>query len=131
MTGRLNIVFSPTPRALSASPGPIRWRILANGSVERLAPGSASWEPIAIDPPAFITGGNAPTSTVCWLVGRDGLVLRSTDGLRFMRLNVPDRADLTAVRASDATHATVTTVNGRVFTTLDGGLYWQLGGAGL
>jgi photosystem II stability/assembly factor-like uncharacterized protein len=104
---------------------PVRWRILASGNVERSTSDGTSWERIAIDPPAFITAGDAPTSMICWLVGRGGVVLRTTDSLHFDRLNVPDSANLVSVRALDATHATVTTVNGRVLTTVDGGLSWQ------
>jgi hypothetical protein len=107
------------------TPTTVHWRILANGGVERSTSGGAYWEPVAIDPPAFITAGNAPASRVCWLVGRDGVVLRSADGVHFDRLTAPDPSNLTFVRAVDATHATVTTVSGRTFTTVDGGLSWQ------
>jgi hypothetical protein len=123
--GRGAGVAESSPRALSASAGPVRWRILANGTIERSTSTGTSWEPIAIDPPVFVTGGDAPASTVCWLVGRGGVVLRSIDGLHFERLNIPDPFNLRSVRAVDAMHATVTTVDGRTFTTADGGLSWQ------
>jgi hypothetical protein len=112
-------------RGPAAPSVPVRWRILPSGGVERAPGGSAVWERIAIDPPAFIYAGDAPTSRVCWLVGRDGVVLRTTDAQRFDRLNVPDSANLVSVRALDAERATVTTIDGRTFSTIDGGLSWQ------
>jgi len=112
-------------RGAAAPSVPMRWRILPSGSVERSPRGSTTWERVTIDPPAFIYAGEAPTSRVCWLVGRDGVVLRTTDAQHFERLNVPDAANLVSVRALDADRATVTTIDGRTFSTIDGGRSWQ------
>jgi hypothetical protein len=117
--------ISSASAAAQPSAGPVRWRIHASGRVERSVSGGASWEAIPIEPPTFITAGDAPGPSICWLVGRGGVVLRSVDGLHFERLSVPDPADLASVRASDAAHADVTTVDGRVLTTADGGLSWR------
>jgi photosystem II stability/assembly factor-like uncharacterized protein len=73
---------------------------------------------------AVITAGAAPTPTTCWLVGRGGTVLLTTDGKTFARTSPPDPTDLSAVRATDARSATVTTVDGREFATTDGGRTW-------
>jgi hypothetical protein len=40
------------------------------------------------------------------------------------RVGFPEPIDLTAVRATDARTATVTTVDGRSFATTDGGGTW-------
>jgi photosystem II stability/assembly factor-like uncharacterized protein len=61
---------------------------------------------------------------VCWLVGRAGTVLLSTDGATWQLRPFPEGADLVAVRATDANNASVTTVDGRRFSTADGGLTW-------
>lgn len=103
---------------------PVRYRILATGIVERSETGGASWERIVIEPPAFLTAGVAPSSTVCWLIGRGGVILLSTDGVRFTRVRFPDTSDLTSIRAADARTATVTTTDGRTFATADGGTTW-------
>ena len=108
----------------SAISSPVRYRILATGIVERSETGGASWERIVIDPPAFMTGGVAPSSTVCWLIGRGGVILLATDGVRFTRVRFPDTSDLTSIRAADARTATVTTSDGRTFATADGGTTW-------
>jgi hypothetical protein len=102
-----------------------RWRILPSGSVERSLTGGTSWEQVAAYAPGDVTGGMAPSATVCWLIGRDGVVLRSVDGLRFERVSFPDTADLASIRATDALRATVTTIDGRVFNTTDGGATWR------
>jgi photosystem II stability/assembly factor-like uncharacterized protein len=67
----------------------------------------------------------APSVSVCWLIGRGGVILRSVDGLRFVRVSFPEATDLAAIRATDARQATVTTADGRVFTTTDGGVSWR------
>ena len=74
----------------------------------------------------MITGGSAPSSDVCWLVGNAGVVLLTTDALAFRRLPFPEQVDLILVIAKDARVAAVTTVDGRVFETVDAGLTWRL-----
>ncbi len=67
----MGVGASPAPMA-GPSAGPVRWRILASGGVERSTTGGAAWEMVAIDSPAFITAGDAPGPAICWLVGRGG-----------------------------------------------------------
>jgi photosystem II stability/assembly factor-like uncharacterized protein len=62
---------------------------------------------------------------VCWLVGRAGLVLLTTDGVRFERVKFPETSDLSAIRATNARQASITTADGRVFVTADGGATWK------
>jgi photosystem II stability/assembly factor-like uncharacterized protein len=52
-------------------------------------------------------------------------VLLTTDGRQWRRLTFPVAADLTAVQATDARSATVTSVDGRRFRTADGGATWE------
>jgi photosystem II stability/assembly factor-like uncharacterized protein len=61
---------------------------------------------------------------VCWLVGARGLVLLTTDAVRWRRMAFPESVDLVAVQATDASHATVTAADGRRFSTSDGGATW-------
>jgi hypothetical protein len=107
----------------SASP-PVRWRILGSGAVERSADGGSTWSAVTIDPPAQITAGVAPSRNVCWLVGKAGVVLRSTDAQRFERVTFPVDADLASIRAASG-QLTVTTTDGRTFTTTDDGKTWK------
>jgi photosystem II stability/assembly factor-like uncharacterized protein len=52
-------------------------------------------------------------------------VLLSTDGRSWRRVAFPEMADLAAVQAADAQTANVTTADGRMFRTTDGGLTWN------
>jgi hypothetical protein len=116
----------PAPRgedgSLSAA---VRWRIYGDGTVAKLVAGNANWQPVAIDPPAHITSGSAPSGPVTWLVGRAGAVFRSIDGATFTRVASPVTVDLVAVAARSATEATVTATDGRTFATTDGGQTWR------
>jgi hypothetical protein len=109
--------------AAAATP-PTRWRILPSGSVERSLTGGASWEQIAIYAPGAITAGASPSASVCWLIGRGGIVLLAIDG-HVDRVSFPATTDLASVRATDARQATVTTADGRIFSTTDGGASWR------
>jgi len=109
-------VVSPTPL--------VRWRIGARGLLQYSASGGAAWEELSIDLVADLVAGASPSPSVCWVVGRAGTVLRTIDGRRFNRVPFPANVDLTAVRATDARTAVVTTADGRTFSTADGGSTW-------
>jgi hypothetical protein len=106
---------------------PVRWRILSTGLVERSVDNGATWSTIVLnlEPTARVTSGAAPSPAVCWLVGRAGLVLLTTDGVRFERVRVPDTTDLSSIRATNARQASITTADGRVLVTADGGATWK------
>ena len=106
------------------SPDPaIRWRI-AGAVLEHSANGGSSWDVVPTGIATALTAGAAPSPSVCWVVGRAGVVLLSTDGRSFSRVAFPEMTDLSAVRATDARSASVTTMDGRTFSTSDGGVAW-------
>jgi photosystem II stability/assembly factor-like uncharacterized protein len=122
---RLRAPFRPGLLEI-ASPDPsVRWRIAPGGSVERTTNGGTTWEAVPTGVGADLTAGASPSATVCWLVGRAGMVLLSTDGRTWRQLPFPEMVDLAAVQAADARTATVTTAAGRMFRTTDGGLTWN------
>jgi photosystem II stability/assembly factor-like uncharacterized protein len=99
------------------------WRI--SGTVLEHSPdGGPTWGVVATGVTSPLTAVSAPSSTVCWVVGRSGVVLRTTDGQMFSRVSFPEITDLSAVQAADGESATVTTSDGRTFTTGDGGATW-------
>jgi hypothetical protein len=122
------------------SPQPdYRWRIVPPSGIQRSTDGGVTWTTVDPVPPRSaearlaldslvssmaLTTGSSPSRDVCWIVGRAGIVLLTTDGATWQRRPIPEAADLTAVRAVDAKSATVTTVDGRQFVTTDGGLTW-------
>lgn len=113
------------PLLVQASDGSTRWRIVEPGSVQRSNDAGASWETQSTGVTAIISSGAAPSASVCWLVGKAGIVLLSADGRSWRRVSFPESVDLTSVVATDASIATVTTASGRKFTTLDGGKSWR------
>ncbi len=116
------------------SPDPTyRWRMVPPARVQRSIDGGTTWA--VVDPlpasirgrdgtPGVLTAGYAPAPDVCWIVGRAGLVLLSTDGVTWQRRAFPEAIDLVAVRAASATNALVTTADGRQFVSTDGGATW-------
>ena len=119
------------------SPDPaMRWRIgrvaqeqvqgfaRAATVVERSIDSGSTWTPISTGVTTEISAGAAPSASVCWLVGRGGVVLLTTNGTAWQRLTFPEATDLSAVHATDGRTATVTTTDGREFSTTDGGRTW-------
>ena len=125
----------PTFRAADAagveivSPDPaVRWRI-AGSTIERSTNGGSTWQEVATGFTGQLTAGAAPSPSVCWLVGRGGFMLLATvttSGVSWRRVAFPEPTDLSAVRATDARTVSVTSVDGRTFSTTDGGATWVL-----
>lgn len=116
-TGALSQIASPSPE--------VRWRIVAGDGVERSTDSGVTWQAQATGVTGRLTAGAAPSSTVCWLVGAEGVVLLSTDGRTWQRVAFPEAIDLVAILATDGSNATVTAADGRVFSTTDGGKTWK------
>jgi photosystem II stability/assembly factor-like uncharacterized protein len=112
-----------TPVILSPNPTS-QWRILTNGGVQHSTDGGSTWEMQSTGVTAMLTAGTSPAPSICWLVGREGTVLLSTDGRSWRRLAFPEATDLASILATDDKSATVTASDGRVFRTTDGGQTW-------
>jgi photosystem II stability/assembly factor-like uncharacterized protein len=59
-------------------------------------------------------------------VGRGGVILMTSDGKKWRRIQSPAVVDFVDVTASDASFATVTAEDGRKFSTQDSGKTWQM-----
>ena len=108
------------------SPDPaIRWRI-AGTVLQHSTNGGTTWDAVQTGVAAELTMGTAPATTVCWLVGRGGVVLLTTDGRTWRRVPFPEMTDLSVVRTVDAGGrvASVSTADGRTFVTTDAGASW-------
>ena len=102
----------------------VRWRI-REGAIDKTTDGGKSWTPVTTGVVGTFTAGAAPSPSVCWLVGQKGLVMLTTDGVTWRRLTTfPEATDLSAVHATDARSAVVTTTDGREYTTVNGGATW-------
>jgi photosystem II stability/assembly factor-like uncharacterized protein len=72
-----------------------------------------------------LLSGSAPSDKVCWIVGRGGTLLRTTDGgAHWQKIRPPSQEDLRDVFAVDARQATVSAGNAK-FQTTDGGITWK------
>jgi photosystem II stability/assembly factor-like uncharacterized protein len=103
----------------------VRWRVAA-GVVQRSIDAGRSWQAQSTGSTAVLLAGSAPARDVCWMVGRSGAILLTTDGQTWRRIAGPVDTDLTAVTAADASTASVTTAAGRTYRTRDSGRTWIL-----
>jgi hypothetical protein len=116
--------FTSAVEIVSPEPA-FRWRLSAPDTIQRSTDGGATWQPQAAPAGIVLTAGSSPARDVCWIVGRAGTVVLSTDGTAWKARPFPEAVNLAAVRAIDAKNATVTTSDGRQFSTADGGATWS------
>jgi hypothetical protein len=101
-----------------------RWRVVSTG-VEYSVDRGVSWVPVRAVGTEELTGGIAPAGSICWLIGKAGVVLVSVDGMTFAKVDLPARVDVLSITAKDARSATVTVADGRTFHTDDSGRNWR------
>lgn len=111
------MILTPDPAIL--------WRFAGSGFVERSTDGGATWQGEQPSEGGQVLAGSAPSANVCWLVGRDGLILLTKDARSWKKIAPPEETDFIAVSAENAPNATVTTADGRKFATRNGGKKWK------
>lgn len=110
---------------ISAPGGRVQWRAGARGMIERSTDAGRNWTPQSSGVSADLLAGSAPAEQVCWVVGRQGTILLTTDGRNWARIAAPAVADFSGIAASDAGRATVWgAAGGQRYTTEDGGRHW-------
>jgi len=73
-----------------------------------------------------LLAGSAPSRAVCWIVGRDGTVIRTSDGGdHWMPTTPPTGSNLVSVIARNSSSATVITADSHRYSTVDGGRTWH------
>ena len=91
--------------------------------------GSTVQPPLIEERDAFF-GATLPTADVAWMVGSDGKILRSEDGLAtWTRQDAATQEHLQHVAAWSADRAVAVGNNGVALYTQDGGASWHLGDA--
>jgi hypothetical protein len=127
----------PSDRAAeagSASPGqataaaPPDFRVLVRvgpgGAISRSTDTGRTWVAQASGVEADLLGAGCVSAEVCWVVGRGGTVLRTTDGATWQRVTSPSGNDLLQVAPVDALRAEVRDAE-RGYVTRDGGRSWH------
>jgi hypothetical protein len=104
----------------------VAYRIADGGFIEQTEDGGATWQGQLLNPAADITAGSAPAPSICWLVGRAGVIFLTEDGKNWRKLTSPSPSDLVAVVAKSATSATVTVTEEEKWSTDDAGKTWHL-----
>ena len=123
---RAELATEPAAGILVASSNPsVLWRLGASGRIERSSDAGGTWRVQTTDVGVDLLAGSAASELVCWVVGRAGTVLRTTDGERWEQRPTPTDADLVGVEARDARSASVTAADGRRYLTTDGGRTWR------
>lgn len=123
----------PYSALLKTPSGSTVWRAGKGGTIERSMDAGKTWSPQASPSQEDWLAGAAASDTVCWLVGRNGAIARTTDGTRWVRVVPPAQSapagaksqDFISVMANDAQSATITARDGRRFATPNGGKTWQ------
>jgi len=116
-TSARTLVHTPDPQIL--------WRFSSGRFVERSSDAGTTWRVQWTSPNAHLVAGAAPTADTCWLVGRDAMILVTTDGRKWKTIAPPAETDFVDVTATDASSATITSTDGRKFTTSDSGMHWS------
>jgi hypothetical protein len=113
-------------KIILAPNGTVRWRLLPRGRVERSVDG-ITWKLQKSGVKVELLAGSAPNEAVCWIVGRRGTIVRTTDGGKHWRKVLsPIGGDVAAVQAVDALIATISDADkSATFVTHDGGATWE------
>ena len=119
---------------IQAPSGNVLWRAGKGGRIQRSQDAGRTWILQAGAPQQDWLAGAATSDTVCWLVGRNGAIARTTDGEHWVQIASPAVAsgasgqfpDWTGVTASSALTATITSSGNQRYTTDNGGQTWRL-----
>lgn len=128
--------FSPSLRKgtfenakiIIAPQGKVRWRLPSEGRIERSSDGGITWLPQHSGVNVELLTGSAPSKVVCWIVGRGGTILKTTDGGgHWSQVAWPNAGEISGIQATDAMHAIVYEGTAAIparFATNDGGVTW-------
>ena len=113
------------PVIIDPPTGSVRWRVGAGGAIAHSRNAGRTWEAQTSNVQADLLAGSAPSEIVCWVVGREGTILRTTDGEHWEKISSPAPADWISVQAKDALRASVFAAGHKRYDTEDGGRTWR------
>lgn len=116
----------PSGGVIVFAPEPFAWRVWPGGKIEFSIDSGHTWDKQNSGVTEDLTAGSAPSHKVCWVVGKAGTILLTTDrGKHWKKLASPTADNLEGVNAEDAKRASVwTTSHKHSFATNDGGATW-------
>ena len=123
---RAGIIEGAFPALIATPDSSIVWRILNGRDIQRSQDSGTTWTTQTTVPDVQLSSGACPTTTVCWVVGSGGSVLRTNDGQSWQRIPFIETTDLVIVTASNPDTVVVTAKDGRRFSTRDAGKSWAL-----
>ena len=123
---RAGIIEGAFPALIATPDSSIIWRILKGRDIQRSQDSGTTWTTQTTVPDVQLSSGACPTTTVCWVVGSGGSVLRTTDSQSWQRIPFIETTDLVVVTASNPDTVVVTAKDGRRFSTRDAGKSWTL-----
>ena len=121
---------SPMDASLTRLP-PLQWTLSPEGDVQRSGDSGKTWQPISVAPGISFRALSAVGVNI-WVGGKAGALYHSADsGQTWVEIEPPTRnrkldQDIVRVDFPDALNGTVSTANGAVWKTSDGGKSWQI-----
>jgi hypothetical protein len=103
---------------------PMNWSLSPNGDMQRSLDSGRTWQslPIAGSPFRAITS----VGTDIWVGGNAGALYHSADsGQTWTKVNPVSADDITHIEFSDPLNGQLSTANGQVWSTSDGGRTWH------
>jgi len=102
------------------------WRVWPSGKIEFSFNSGHTWVLQKSGVTTDLIAGSAPSEKVCWVVGKSGTVLLTTDrGKHWKPLTSPIKEDVAGVFAQDAKRASIWTASHeQSLQTNDGGATW-------
>jgi hypothetical protein len=108
VTGDLPIISARQLATFAAPGGTVTWRIGARGSIERSTDRGQTWEKQISGVFGDLTAGLAISNDVAWIVGRAGIILRTSDGVHWQRVSLPPAIVTIMTAASPAATSSAT-----------------------
>jgi photosynthesis system II assembly factor YCF48-like protein len=123
---RLDLRAAPEELVISTPKTGVLWRFKDFVRIERTQDGGKTWTAQENPTKESILTAVAPSESVCWAGGSNGVLLRTTDGGDTWELMPsPTKRAIVSLTSTDQLSVIVTSADGHKFETRDAGLHWR------